>query len=111
MKSETKVESGKSTEVESGKSKVESVSLGSVAAFDRTAAILKERNGLPYISLEDIDSTDGNVRIAERADPKSTKFVFSREHVLFGKLRPNLRMVARPNFSGICSTDIIPIRP
>jgi len=105
------MKSKKSTKVESAKSKVESVSLGSVASFDRTAAILKERNGLAYISLEDIDSTNGSIRIVERADPKSTKFAFSPEHVLYGKLRPNLRKVARPDFSGICSTDIIPIRP
>ena len=97
--------------MKSEKSKVETVSLGSVITFDRTTAILTESNGLPYISLEDIDATDGAVRIVERGQPKSTKFVFSDEHVLFGKLRPNLRKVARPNFSGICSTDIIPKRP
>ena len=29
--------------------------------------------------------------------------------MLFGKLRPYLRKVARPSFQGVCSTDIIPI--
>ncbi|WP_169727324.1 restriction endonuclease subunit S [Segniliparus rugosus] len=41
----------------------------------------------------------------------STKFRFSPEHVLFGKLRPNLGKISRPEFEGVCSTDIIPIRP
>ena len=42
---------------------------------------------------------------------KSNKFHFSDRHVLFGKLRPYLRKIARPEFSGVCSTDIIPILP
>ena len=42
---------------------------------------------------------------------KSNKFQFSDRHVLFGKLRPYLRKIARPKFSGVCSTDIIPILP
>jgi type I restriction enzyme S subunit len=45
------------------------------------------------------------------ANPTSTKFLFGADHILFGKLRPNLGKVARPDFDGICSTDILPIRP
>jgi type I restriction enzyme S subunit len=41
----------------------------------------------------------------------SQKFLFDERHVLFGKLRPNLAKVARPGFSGICSTDILPLKP
>jgi type I restriction enzyme S subunit len=41
----------------------------------------------------------------------SNKFRFGPNHILFGKLRPYLKKIARPNFEGICSTDIVPILP
>lgn len=97
--------------VESRKSKVESVRLASVARLDRTTVDPRLCNGMPYLSLEDIDSLKGEIDVADRESPKSTKFHFSDRHVLYGKLRPYLRKVARPGFSGICSTDIIPILP
>ena len=30
---------------------------------------------------------------------------------MYGKLRPYLNKIALPDFKGICSTDIVPIRP
>lgn len=81
-----------------------------------------ERNGVSpaalsptdrYVGLEHIDS-DGAIssrETAASADLKSTKFRFTDSHVLFGKLRPYLRKIARPNWGGVCSTDILPIRP
>ena len=42
---------------------------------------------------------------------KSSKFAFSEDHVLYGKLRPYLAKIALPDFDGICSTDILPVRP
>lgn len=67
----------------------------------------------PYLGLEHIErggrilghGTIGGSAVA------STKVRFSPEHVLFGKLRPNLAKVSLPTFSGVCSTDILPIRP
>lgn len=44
-------------------------------------------------------------------DLKSSKFEFSENMILYGKLRPNLNKVAIPKFKGICSTDILPILP
>lgn len=66
-----------------------------------------------YLGLEHIERggriiSYDTVGAAELA---STKFEFSPDHVLFGKLRPNLGKVSRPVFSGVCSTDILPIRP
>ncbi|MEO5370931.1 MAG: restriction endonuclease subunit S [Magnetococcus sp. DMHC-1] len=66
-----------------------------------------------YVGLEHVDG-EGNligVQNALSAELKSTKFSFSDQHILFGKLRPYLRKISRPEFSGICSTDILPIRP
>ena len=36
---------------------------------------------------------------------------FKSGDVLFGKLRPNLAKVASPNFSGVCSTEALVLRP
>ena len=41
---------------------------------------------------------------------KSTKRIFAKGDVLFGKLRPALNKVAYANCDGICSTDIIVLR-
>jgi type I restriction enzyme S subunit len=90
------------------------VPLGSIVELDRNGA---EPSALPlntrYVGLEHIDSdgaVSGDATIGT-AELKSTKFCFNEEHILYGKLRPYLRKIARPDFGGVCSTDIIPIRP
>ncbi len=65
-----------------------------------------------YLGLEHIERGGriiGRSSVAE-AELASTKFRFSADHVLFGKLRPNLGKISRPDFDGVCSTDILPIR-
>jgi len=42
---------------------------------------------------------------------KSNKARFTDKHILFGKLRPYLVKVVRPDFPGVCSTDILPLQP
>ena len=49
--------------------------------------------------------------VVSSGELRSAKFAFSRRHVLYGKLRPYLHKVARPEFEGVCSTDILPILP
>jgi type I restriction enzyme S subunit len=41
----------------------------------------------------------------------SGKYVFSNRDVLYSKIRPYLRKAALPNFKGICSADMYPVRP
>jgi len=41
----------------------------------------------------------------------SGKFVFDQTMVLYSKIRPYLRKVARPDFTGVCSADIYPLSP
>ncbi|MBL7995817.1 restriction endonuclease subunit S [bacterium] len=67
-----------------------------------------------YVGLEHIEKESGRLigyQNAFDADLKSNKFIFTSEHILYGKLRPYLNKVCIPNISGICSTDIIPIMP
>ena len=88
--------------------------LDSIASLDRQSIHPSEAEAAtPYLGLEHLDS-DGGITCIETvgsAGLKSNKFQFSDRHVLFGKLRPYLRKIARPDFSGVCSTDIIPILP
>lgn len=48
---------------------------------------------------------------AEEEGLKSGKFLFDERMVLYSKIRPYLRKVARPDFSGLCSADVYPLRP
>ncbi len=70
--------------------------------------------GTKYVGLECIEKETGNIldiNEVTEGDLKSNKFTFDEKYILYGKLRPYLNKVALPNFKGICSTDIIPIKP
>ena len=89
-------------------------SLDSVATLDRRSIHPSDAEpATPYVGLEHLNG-DGAINCTQTVDSaglKSNKFHFSDRHVLYGKLRPYLRKISRPAFSGVCSTDIIPILP
>ena len=88
--------------------------LDSIAILDRQSIHPSEAEAAtPYLGLEHLDGDGGidYIQTVGSAGLKSNKFRFSDRHVLFGKLRPYLRKIVRPEFSGVCSTDIIPILP
>ena len=88
--------------------------LDSIAILDRQSIHPSDAEAAtPYLGLEHLDGDGGIdcIQTIGSAGLKSNKFQFSDRHVLFGKLRPYLRKIARPEFSGVCSTDIIPILP
>ena len=91
-----------------------SLPLSSVAKIDRVSlAPEKIQSGTAYLGLEHIES-GGKILGAQSVDSgelKSSKFRFTSQHILYGKLRPYLAKIALPDFDGICSTDIIPILP
>ncbi len=67
---------------------------------------------LPYIALEHI--VESGLRLQGIGDSNtiaSNKFRFNSDCFLFGKLRPYFRKLFRPNFEGICSTDIWVVKP
>lgn len=88
--------------------------LGDVASLERDMLQPGDiKVGTPYVGLEHVDG-DGQlngVTGVSAGELGSTKYAFGPEHVLYGKLRPYLRKTARPGFKGICSTEIVPIRP
>lgn len=93
---------------------MKTVALGDVATIERVivdADVIPE--GTKYLGLEHIER-GGRVlgyEVIGDFTVASSKFKFDEGHVLYGKLRPNLGKIARPGFTGVCSTDILPIRP
>lgn len=88
--------------------------LGEIAQFERDVV---QPNSIGadslYLGLEHLTAEGailGPISVS-KGDLASAKFRFTSQHVLYGKLRPYLRKVVRPTFDGICSTDIMPIRP
>lgn len=88
--------------------------LGEVANIDGESVRPEQlRASDVYVGLENIGS-DGeliNLGSVAATDLRSNKYRFDTTHVLFGKLRPYLAKVARPNHPGVCSTDIITVAP
>lgn len=88
--------------------------------FKKLAEIDKEsfdptdfQGSVEYIGLNSIVKDSGKIIDVEtitEGDVKSNKYRFSPDHILYGKLRPYLNKVAFPDFNGVCSTDILPIK-
>ena len=90
------------------------VALRDVAQIERkivdSSAI---EDGTLYVGLANIQSGGCfvGVRPVDAGELRSSKFSFTPRHLLYGKLRPYLAKIARPEFEGICSTDILPVLP
>lgn len=88
--------------------------LNDVATIERNTVSADQIQGDElYVGLENVTGDGGfeSVAAAGKVGLKSNKFAFTEHHVLYGKLRPYLAKIAAPDFAGICSTDILPIRP
>ena len=76
------------------------------------AKLAEKPHGSTYVGLENIESKTGRLlldALVEIVD--STVVTFRRGDVLFGKLRPYLAKVARPNFDGVGTTELLVLRP
>lgn len=90
------------------------VSLGDLVKIARNGITPEKiQSGTNYVGLENIDGSGNfiDVKGVDAGELASSKFLFTKKQVLFGKLRPYLKKIARPNFDGICSTDILPLLP
>ena len=82
-------------------------SIGDVCDLVREQLIPDKNDVRPYIGLQHIgQGTLRLVDIGKSSNVSSNKFVFHKGQILFGKLRPYFKKVIRPNFDGVCSTDI-----
>jgi type I restriction enzyme S subunit len=88
------------------------VQLGELVTNSRERVDPADRPSDPYLSLEHIESGTGRILgRGQGADVRSTKTAFQAIDVLYGRLRPYLNKVCIPGFNGICSTDILVLRP
>jgi len=74
---------------------------------------LPHNRNLPHVSGENIASITGELlEVKSAADDGMTsgKYQFDAGDLLYSKLRPYLRKVAIPDFSGLCSADIYPVK-
>ncbi|MEU3279931.1 restriction endonuclease subunit S [Streptomyces antibioticus] len=88
--------------------------LGEVAEIARSVV---EPRDLPpetkYLGLEHLERGGRIIGVATvgSEEVSSSKFEFNAGDILYGKLRPYLGKIAAPEFAGVCSTDILPVRP
>ncbi|MBT2441016.1 restriction endonuclease subunit S [Streptomyces sp. ISL-36] len=91
----------------------ESITIGELGRLIRDGVSASSLNGGEhYIGLEHMPRR--NVWLSgweENAELASGKFAFRSNDVLFGKLRPYFHKVGLALTSGICSTDILVVRP
>lgn len=69
---------------------------------------------LPHVGAANIESKTGaliDVMTARQEQLISGKFLFEETTVLYSKIRPYLKKVARPDFARLCSADIYPLTP
>lgn len=93
----------------------EMVELGEVfsKASDSVLPINMDIPIINYIGLENISQGSGELVGSVQTNPKeikSTKTIFIKDDLLYGKLRPNLNKVYYSEIEGICSTDILVLR-
>ena len=66
----------------------------------------------PHIGIDSIKSGTGELvgyRSVQQDGVKSGKYLFTQQHIIYSKIRPNLNKVALPDFEGLCSADAYPI--
>ncbi len=65
----------------------------------------------PCLNLENIESEIGYVNgFSDALENASTKTIFHKEDILFGKLRPYLKKYWIANVDGVCTTEILVFR-
>ena len=107
MKSETKF---KETEIGKVPEEWNVKEIGDVCHLVRNSFSPSKEDSRAYIGLEHIEQdTLRLISIGSSKNINSNKLVFRKGQILFGKLRPYFRKVYRPNFEGVCSTDIFVI--
>lgn len=83
-----------------------------VSFIEEKESEIDGENRLPYIGLEHIESWTGMLCVRDSEFvPTSVSNRFHSGDVLFGKLRPYLAKACKPSFEGICSSELLVLRP
>ena len=68
----------------------------------------------PHIGIDSIEKGTGALkgyRTVKEDGVVSGKYIFTPQHIIYSKIRPNLNKVALPDFEVLCSADAYPILP
>ena len=68
----------------------------------------------PHIGIDSIEKGTGALkgyRTVKEDGVVSGNYIFTPQHIIYSKIRPNLNKVALPDFEGLCSADAYPILP
>jgi len=88
------------------------VFLDDIAELVKDSYSPRPNENLKYIGLEHINQQSLSLNgVGNSRELGSNKYRFRAGDILFGKLRPYFRKVYRPDFEGVCSTDIWVLRP
>ncbi len=92
------------------------VTLAEVTSIDSTLVDPRDPEFLdmPHLGAGNmISGSDAlvDVMTARQEKLKSGKYQFDDTMILYSKIRPYLRKVVRPDFSGVCSADVYPLSP
>ena len=72
----------------------------------------EQAEGLPYVGLEHVASWTGRLLpLDDQLTPEGAANAFEVGDVLFGKLRPYLAKALCADFSGVCSTEFLVLKP
>ena len=92
-----------------------------ILTFDKFASIdanmttdYEKYADYPHIGIDSIEKNTGvlsGYRTVREDNVISGKYMFTKEHIIYSKIRPNLNKVALPDFDGLCSADAYPILP
>lgn len=83
------------------------VRLGDVIFTSKEKTKNFSSSSLRYLGLEHLQKDRGITGWASALGIRSLKNIFHPGQILYGKLRPYLNKHDIPNFSGVCSTDIL----
>lgn len=89
-------------------------SIGNVAPAESRRTLGRLPNPCWLLNLDQIEKETGYLGTREWIDPataSSSTHAFTTDHVLYSKLRPNLNKVVCPEEPGICTTELIRLRP
>jgi type I restriction enzyme S subunit len=88
------------------------VRLVDAVALRRETVDPKKESELPYVGLEHIDTGQVDLkRWGKGTEVSSLKNRFAKNDVLYGKLRPYLDKAVIASVQGLCSTDILVLKP
>lgn len=75
-------------------------------ALTKSEKVFSLGSTLPYIGMENVESWSGRI-VEGDSEVEGLVATFSKDNILFGKLRPYLAKVTKPDFEGLCSSEFM----